>query len=630
MLRRCLGRLGGPGRIGGFVAVAVCASTASAQRAAIEVHEATIPALQAAMTAGRVTSVQLVDAYLERIAAYDAQGPALTSILRLNPRARADAARLDTERRAGRVRGPLHGIPILLKDNFDTADLPTTGGLLALASLQPRTDAFVVQRLRDAGAVILGKTNLHELAHGITTVSSLGGQTRNPYDPSRNPGGSSGGTGAAIAASFAAVGWGSDTCGSIRIPCAFNSLVGLRPTLGLVSRSGIMPLSHTQDTGGPMARTVTDLAIALDATVAPDTTDPAARAARGRTIHGFVDSLVPTALRGARIGVLTHYFADTDDEIADTVRAAIRTMRGLGAEVVDVRIPGFDSLMAGTSLIPFEMKFDFNDYLARSPNPPVASLTEVLQRGLYHAVLEPRYRLRDTMKSRDSEPYKRALARQGVLRERLVAFFDSLRLDALVYPAMRQPPAAIGEVQQGGTCQLAAHTGLPALSMPAGFTAAGLPVGIELLGRPFGDARLVAMAFAFEQAGARRRAPLTTPALSAGPPRPLVFTATVLSASATARGQFSFAPGANQLRFEVRVTGVPAENVFAVVLIRADSSTTRVIHRFSGPGGTRADGTLTMAPADRLALTQGRLFLGLSTSAGTSRVRIETASATSQ
>ncbi|MEO7359204.1 MAG: amidase family protein, partial [Gemmatimonadaceae bacterium] len=203
------------------------------------------------MSEGRTNSLQLVEAYLARIAAFDARGPALNSMIRINPQARADARRLDAERRAGKVRGPMHGVPVILKDNYNTSDMPTSGGSLALANHQTTDDAFVVKRLRDAGAIILGKSNLHELAAGITSISSLGGQTRNPYDPRRCPGGSSGGTGAAIAASFAAVGWGSDTCGSIRIPSAFGSLVGLRPTQGLVSRVGIMPLSHTQDIAGP-------------------------------------------------------------------------------------------------------------------------------------------------------------------------------------------------------------------------------------------------------------------------------------------------------------------------------------------------------------------------------------------
>ena len=223
------------------------------QDQSIEVFEASIPDLQEAMADGRVTAVQLVEAYLARISAYDQGGPALNSMIRLNPNARAQAAALDEERALRGTRGPLHGIPIILKDNYDTADLPTSGGSIALAGMIPPDDAFQVRKLREAGAVILGKSNLHELAMGITTISSVGGQTRNPYDPSRNPGGSSGGTGAAIAASFAAIGWGSDTCGSIRIPSSHHNLFGLRPTKGLSSIDGIIPLSHTQDVGGPVS-----------------------------------------------------------------------------------------------------------------------------------------------------------------------------------------------------------------------------------------------------------------------------------------------------------------------------------------------------------------------------------------
>ena len=582
-------------------------------RPSFEVFEASIPELQRGMTEGRVTSVQLVNAYLARIAAYDSKGPELNAMIRLNPRARAEAARLDQERRAGKVRGPLHGVPIVLKDNYDTADMPTTGGLLAFASLRPKDDAFVVRRLRDAGVVILGKTNLHELAHGITTISSIGGQTRNPYDPQRNPGGSSGGTGAAVAASFAAVGWGSDTCGSIRNPCAYNNLVGLRPTQGLVSRRGIMPLSHTQDIGGPLARTVTDLAIALDATFGIDSLDPAARPYLGRELPRFTDSLSATALKGARIGILTHYFVDTDEEIADTVRAAIRAMRALGAEVVDVRIPSFDSLIAGTSVIPLEMKFDINDYLAEHPGAPVTTFSQMLAEGFFHEALEPRFVLRDTMKVRDSEPYKRALAKQSGLRDRIVFLFDSLKLDAFAYPTMRQRPALIGDAQPGGTCQLSAHTGLPALSMPAGFTADGLPIGLELMGRPLSDARLVGFAYAFEQAGSRRRPPPTTPALVNGrPPGPRTVIVSARTPTASARSQFTFDPTANRLSYRVAVTG-DTTRVHAVVLRRVDSARTRVIHRLSGPGTTAASGSISLSAANSRALKDGQLVLSIFT-----------------
>ena len=255
------------------------------------VVEATIADLQQGMSERRFTALDLTRAYLARIAAYDQKGPALNSMVRVNPSAERDARAMDAERRAGKVRGPLHGIPIILKDNYNTADMPTTGSTLALATFVPREDAFIVRRLRESGAIIIGKSNLHELAAGITSVSSMGGQTRNPYDPRRCPGGSSGGTGAAIAASFATVGWGSDTCGSIRIPAAFGSLYGLRPTSGLVSRHGVIPLSHTQDVAGPLARTVTDLAIALDFTVGRDTADAATQVLDGRELPRFAAAL---------------------------------------------------------------------------------------------------------------------------------------------------------------------------------------------------------------------------------------------------------------------------------------------------------------------------------------------------
>ena len=582
----------------------------------VEVYEATITELQRAMAAGRTSSVQLVDAYLARIAAYDRQGPALNSMIRLNRNARADARRLDEERRQGRVRGPLHGIPIILKDNFDTADMPTSGGSLALADHQPPDDAFVVRKLRDAGAVILGKANMHELAAGITTIGSLAGQTRNPYDPRRCPGGSSGGTGAAIAASFAAVGWGSDTCGSIRIPSAFGSLAGLRPTQGLVSRTGIQPLSHTQDIAGPLARTVGDLAIALDVSVGMDPSDSVTGVLAARPALRFTDSLSTDALRGARIGILTNYFADADGEILDTVRSAIRAMTAAGADTVRVNVADFDSLLANTSVINFEHKHDMMDYLARTPGARVKSISDILATGLESGVLEARFRLADSVGTRDSERYRRALARQVAARERIIAIMDSLRVDGLVYPTMRRKPVLVGDPQLGSTCGLSAQTGLPALSIPAGFTADGLPVGIELVGRPFSDVRLVSMGYAFEQLGPRRRAPFTTPPLVNGKaPGPVTFSAAARTSSAAtgaARGAFTYDRITGALRYDVRVTGVQPSRVQAVVLRRRDAAGRfRVVQTMIGPTTTSAAGTTTLSALDRDALANGRLMMSL-------------------
>ncbi len=433
-----------------LVLVTVLGQAEAQAPARADVFERSILELQAMLAAGRVSSVELVDAYRARIAAYDAAGPGLNSMLRQNPEARRDAARLDAERKAGRVRGPLHGIPIVLKDNFTTLGMPTSGGSLGLAGLVTADEGPVVRRLREAGAIVIGKTNMHELAAGITTISSLGGQTRNPYDPRRCPGGSSGGTGVAVAASFAAVGWGSDTCGSIRIPAAYNSLFGLRPTQGLVSRTGVLPLSHTQDIPGPLARTVMDLAIALDLSVGYDPADSTTAVLRDRPPPGFVASLRSASLRGVRLGLLGNYLGDADQDIRDTVRAAATAMKAGGAELVEVTIPGFDSLVAGTSVLNFETKYDLIDFLAGVPNAPAASLKELLDRGLYHDAMEGRLRRADTVSSRESEAYRKALAKRTVLRDRIVAILDSLRLDALVYPTMQRRPVLIGDPRAGG------------------------------------------------------------------------------------------------------------------------------------------------------------------------------------
>jgi amidase len=313
----------------------------------VEVLEATIPQLRAALTSGAVTSRDLVAMYLARIDAYDQNGPVLNAISVTNRNALAEADTRDAERRANAPRGLLHGIPVIVKDNYDTADMQTGAGSRALAGWMPPDDAFLVKKLREAGAIIIAKSNMREFAYGITTLGSLFGQTRNPYALDRNPGGSSGGTGAAIAANFAAVGMGSDTCGSIRIPASHNSLVGIRGTQGLASRSGIIPLSSTQDIGGPIARTVTDLAIVLDATVGYDPTDPQTAASVGNTPKSYTDHLQLTALRGARIGFLTALLGTdpADAEVAAVVRGAVEEMKGQGAEIVEVAIPDLGELL---------------------------------------------------------------------------------------------------------------------------------------------------------------------------------------------------------------------------------------------------------------------------------------------
>jgi Asp-tRNA(Asn)/Glu-tRNA(Gln) amidotransferase A subunit family amidase len=495
-----------------FVHPALGQTQAPSADATFDVVEKSILELQEAMRSGRATSERLVELYLARIRKYDKQGPAINAFIAINPRAGETARGLDEERRTRGARGPLHGIPIVVKDNFATVDLPTTAASRALEGFETRRDAFLVKRLRDAGAVILGKTNLHELAYGITTISSLGGQTRNPYDPTRNPGGSSGGTGAAITASFAAAGLGSDTCGSIRNPAASNNLVGLRGTMGLSSRDGIVPLSHSQDIGGPLARSVTDLAIMLDATVGPDAADPVTSASQGRIPRTYLSTVGDSSLADVRIGVFTPLLgsAPEDEEVAAIVRGAIDATRRLGASVVDVVLPGFDELIMGTSVINAEFKFDLMDFLARYPAAPVRTLGDVLDSGRYDPAVDGVLKRANAVESRMSDTYRQALDKRVVVRRTIEELMAERGLAALAYPTLRRKPAVIGQPQGGSNCQLSATTGLPAISIPAGFTADGLPVGLDLLGRAFSEPTLLKVAFAYERdVGLRRPPPLT-------------------------------------------------------------------------------------------------------------------------
>ena len=559
------------------VLTAVVFSFASAVQAQVTVAERSITELQELMTSGETTALSITQAYLDRIQAYDQHGPTINAMVWLNPNARADAEALDRERAERGPRGPLHGIPIILKDNYDTPEMPTAAGTLALANHYAPDDAFQVAKLRAAGAVILGKANMHELASGITTISSLGGQTRNPYDLSRNPGGSSGGTGAAIAASFAAVGWGSDTCGSIRIPAAQNDLVGLRPTKGLSSIDGIIPLAATQDVGGPLARTVRDLAISLDATVGADPNDPATAILQGRDLPRFVDALDTDALRGARVGILEDYFGDAPEEAAAArlVRAAIDQMVELGADTVTVEIPDLSELISGSGVIGFETKWDLIDYFAQTPDAPVSSLGEILESGLVHEALTPRMRARNESEERNSEEYLAALAKRAPLREAVEATLNRHSLDALVFPTVRTIPSVIGDPQRGSSCSLGANTGLPSISVPVGFTS-GVPIGMELMARTLEDARLVSMAYAYEQATDHRRVPPTTPTLDnrRAPVRvDLAFRpdepAGVLPDQVTSfslQGTSIFDPVTNQLMLDIQVVGVDAEDVLGLAL----------------------------------------------------------------
>jgi amidase len=342
------------------------------------------------------------------------------------------------------------------------------------------------------------------------------GATRNPYSLDRNPGGSSGGTGAAIAANFATVGMGSDTCGSIRIPASHNSLVGIRGTQGLSSRSGIIPLSSTQDIGGPIGRTVTDVAIVLDAIAGYDSADPQTAASVGNVPKNYTDFLQLTGLRGARIGLLNDLLGSdaADAEVATIVRAATEEMKRLGAEVFDVTIPGVNDYMGGPPVVlRNDFKFDLNAYLAARPGAPIRSLEEVLASGKYAKVVEARLREAQVIEARDTTEYLQHMVMRGALREAILNVMASNNLDVLAYPTIRRKANVIGEAQAGTNCRLSSVSGLPAIVAPGGFTPDGLPVGVELLGRAWSEPQLIKIAYAYEQATHHRRPPATTPPL---------------------------------------------------------------------------------------------------------------------
>jgi len=495
------------------LAGALFMTDALAQDREFDAFELSIPELQSAMERGDTTTRDLVRQYLKRIEAFDRAGPRLNAMIFINPRVLDEAAALDAERKKSGARGPLHGIPVVLKDNYDTVDMPTTGGSVALKGFVPPDEGFQVRRLREAGAVIIGKTNLHELARGIETISSLGGQTLNPYDPRRNPGGSSGGTAAAVAANFAVVGMGSDTCGSIRIPAANTNLFGLRVTQGLSSRDGIIPLSHTQDVGGPLARSMIDLATVLDITVGEDPNDEQTRGASAHIPETYSEFLKPGSLDGARLGLLTDYLQDADPyaDVSRVIRDAARLMAESGAEVVEIEIEGLEELRKSTSVIDLEFRSDLNGYLVRS-KAPVESLAEILESGQFHPALETRFRRSENAEENSQEYFDR-LARRMELAQLLEKTLMAHDLDALVYPTLRVRPNFVGESQSGSLCHIAAHSGLPAISLPAGFTPDGVPVGIELLARPFDEGRLIELGYAWEQVASPRRPPPLTPSL---------------------------------------------------------------------------------------------------------------------
>jgi amidase len=510
------------------VSNAHAAASPTAQR--FQYEEMTVAQLQAGMTSGKFTSHQLVQAYLARIAELDKKGPALRAIMEINPDALAIADSMDAERKAKGPRGPLHGIPVLIKDNIDTADrMMTTSGSLALVGVRHSRDSFVAWRLRAAGAVIICKTNLSEWANIRSNRSSSGwsgrgGQVRNPYALDRSPSGSSSGTGAAIAANFAAVGIGSETDGSIVSPSSCNSLVGIKPTLGLVSRSGIIPISHHQDTAGPMCRTVADAAVLLGALTGTDPRDPATAASEGHARTDYTSFLDANGLKGARIGIVRQDlmgFSPWSDQIAE---AAIAAMKKKGAVIVDsLAIPNLAALGAAEmTVLMYDTKLDIGAYLGGlGKDSPVHNLKELIAWNEAHHATEMPYfgqelfiRAQATGSATDTA-YTHAIARcrKIALEDGIEGVMKEHKLDAL-FACTDSPPWPIdlvdGDHFTGGSSTVAAVAGCPHITVPGGY-AFGLPVGVSFFGRPWTEGELIRIAYAYEQATKHRRPPTFRP-----------------------------------------------------------------------------------------------------------------------
>jgi amidase len=524
-------------RNGLFSGVALATVTNLAESAAVkaspppasELDELTTRELQSGMTSGKYTAHSITRTYLGRLEEIDKRGPAINSVIELNPEALAIADALDKERKGGRVRGPLHGIPVLIKDNIDTHDrMTTTAGSLALGGSIPPQDSFVAKKLRDAGAVIIGKTNLSEWAnfrssHSSSGWSGRGGQTKNPYVLDRNPCGSSSGTGASIAANLATIGVGTETDGSVVCPSNANSLVGIKPTLGLISRAGIVPIAHSQDTAGPMCRTVTDAAILLGALTGVDTRDDATKSSAGKSLTDYTKSLDANGLKGARIGVHRKGFG-FNDAVDKLMNDCIDIIKRRGATVIDpADIPTagkFDD--SELEVLLYEFKADLNEYLrSLGARAPVKSLKEIIDFNEQYRDREMPWFGQDIMtKAQAKGPltdkaYRDALAKNRLLsrKEGIDFVMDKNKLDALIAPT--GGPAwttdwVNGDHFTGGYSTTSAIAGYPHLTVPAGYVF-GLPVGLSFFGRAWSEPALIKFAYAFEQATKARRPPQFLP-----------------------------------------------------------------------------------------------------------------------
>ena len=506
--------------------------------APIDMATASIADINIAFDKGDLSSEQLVKQCLERIRVFDKAGPKLNAILALNPKALERARALDKERSLQGPRSPLHGIPVLLKDNFDTSDIPTTGGSFLLKGSLPPNDAFLVRKLREAGAIILAKTNMSEFASG-DAKSSLGGVTRNPHDITRSPSGSSQGTAVGIASGYAPLGLGTDTGGSIRLPASVTGIVGLRPTQGLLSRDGIIPLSTTFDMAGPMARHVYDIAVSLGILSGFDGADPQTKIALRQEIKDYTGFLDANALKGARLGVARQFFGH-DGDVDWVLEGSLDTLRTAGATIVEIEFPSW-LLLSRVDIYWTLRQREFNvameDYLATlSPHYP-KSVAEMFKRALSFTTPSPEgfipnasrwHLLKRESKSRGLDEYDYLAVRNHglpLIRDTIGGFFDKDHLDAIVYPTSPLRPTRIDADPppnlQGGSAlnatmgttptNLASLAGYPALVVPAGFTSSGLPVSISFMGKALSEPRLLGLGYAFENRTRAYRLPLHTP-----------------------------------------------------------------------------------------------------------------------
>ena len=505
-----------------------------ASRESFHLLEATIDDIHAAFRSKGISCRELVSSYLKRIEAYDKAGPRLNAVQTVNSRALQEAEHLDAAYASSGPVGPLHCIPVLLKDQVETSDMPTTYGSVIFKEFVSRRDATIASKMRKAGAIILAKSNMGEFAAG--NIGSAFGVARNAYDPARSPGGSSSGTGAGIAANFATVGIGEDTGGSVRGPAALNNVVGLRPTLPLVSRFGMMPANPSQDTLGPIARTVKDAALLLDVIAGYDPNDAVTAYAVGQIPPTYTAFLNKDGLKGARLGVVREPFDPKTDTASDDYKKAKAVLdRGLadlqrfGAELMDpVTIPELkDRIKKGFDDNLFETEQAIDGYLAKHPNAPARTLREILLTGKVVPSRSTRL-ITNVGRTTEDPGYLKVLLLREETRQIVLQLMADNRLDALVYATFDYPPAVIRAdaltnpsfadvADPGNNRRLAPILGFPAMSVPAGFTAEGLPVGIEFLGRPFAEPTLFKLAYAYEQATQHRKPPATTPQLRGEP-----------------------------------------------------------------------------------------------------------------